>query len=197
MSNENHHPSPTPNDPLRRYLLPSAVIALALVAVVLLVTIRDDDLAATSPLETSQPATTSSTTAPLSDTENEVVTRLREILQVREQAFSKRDASLFDDVYTSSCPCLRAGRNAIAALKKEQILWQNRSISIEVQSAKSINPRLWEVVALFVSDSFRIETEEGELVREAPPERLRYRFLLVRTSDSEPWRLGSASSIEG
>jgi len=197
MSNENHHPSPTPNDPPRRYLLPSAVIALALVAVVLLVTIRDDDLAATSPLETSQPATTSSTTAPLSDTENEVVTRLREILQVREQAFSKRDASLFDDVYTSSCPCLRAGRNAIAALKKEQILWQNRSISIEVQSAKSINPRLWEVVALFVSDSFRIETEEGELVREAPPERLRYRFLLVRTSDSEPWRLGSASSIEG
>lgn len=197
MSNENHHPSPTPNDPPRRYLLPSAVIALALVAVVLLITIRDDDLAATSPLETSQPATTSSTTAPLSDTENEVVTRLREILQVREQAFSKRDASLFDDVYTSSCPCLRAGRNAIAALKKEQILWQNRSISIEVQSAKSINHRLWEVVALFVSDSFRIETEEGELVREAPPERLRYRFLLVRTSDSEPWRLGSASSIEG
>lgn len=197
MSNDNHHPSPTPNDPPRRYLLPSAVIALALVAVVLLITIRDDDLAATSPLETSQPATTSSTTAPLSDTENEVVTRLREILQVREQAFSKRDASLFDDVYTSSCPCLRAGRNAIAALKKEQILWQNRSISIEVQSAKSINHRLWEVVALFVSDSFRIETEEGELVREAPPERLRYRFLLVRTSDSEPWRLGSASSIEG
>lgn len=196
MSNDNH-PSPTPNDPPRRYLLPSAVIALALVAVVLLVTIRDDDLAATSPLETSQPATTSSTTAPLSDTENEVVTRLREILQVREQAFSKRDASLFDDVYTSSCPCLRAGRNAIAALKKEQIVWQDRSISIEVQSAKSINHRLWEVVALFVSDSFRIETEEGELVREAPPERLRYRFLLVRTSDSEPWRLGSASSIEG
>jgi hypothetical protein len=196
MSNDNH-PSPTPNDPPRRYLLPSAVIALALVAVVLLVTIRDDDLAATSPLETSQPATTSSTTAPLSDTENDVVTRLREILQVREQAFSKRDASLFDDVYTSSCPCLRAGRNAIAALKKEQILWQDRSISIEVQSAKSINHRLWEVVALFVSDSFRIETEEGELVREAPPERLRYRFLLVRTSDSEPWRLGSASSIEG
>lgn len=197
MSNDNHHPSPTPNDPPRRYLLPSAVIALALVAVVLLITIRDDDLAATSPLETSQPATTSSTTVPLSDTENEVVTRLREILQVREQAFSKRDASLFDDVYTSSCPCLRASRNAIAALKKEQILWQNRSISIEVQSAKSINHRLWEVVALFVSDSFRIETEEGELVREAPPERLRYRFLLVRTSDSEPWRLGSASSIEG
>lgn len=196
MSNDNH-PAPTPNNPPRRYLLPSAVIALALVAVVLLVTIRDDDLAATSPLETSQPATTSSTTAPLSDTENEVVTRLREILQVREQAFSKRDASLFDDVYTSSCPCLRAGRNAIAALKKEQILWQDRSISIEVQSAKSINHRLWEVVALFVSDSFRIETEEGELVREAPPERLRYRFLLVRTSDSEPWRLGSASSIEG
>jgi hypothetical protein len=81
--------------------------------------------------------------------------------------------------------------------KERRDLWKDRSISIEVQSAKSINERLWEVVALFVSDSFRIETEKGELLREAPPERIRYRFLLARTSDSELWRLGNASSIEG
>ena len=123
--------------------------------------------------------------------------RLQEILQIREQAFDKRDASLFEDIYTSSCPCLRAGREAIAALKKENIRWKDRSISIEVQSAKSINKRLWEVTALFVSDSFRIETEKGELVREAPAERLRYRFLLVRASDTEPWLLGGASPIGG
>jgi hypothetical protein len=173
-------------------------MALMIVGVALLLIARGDNQAATSPPETSLTATTTapSTTA-IPDTKNEVITRLREILQVREEAFSKRDASLFDDVYTSSCSCLRAGRDAIAALRKEKILWQDRSISIEVQSARSIDNRLWEVVALFVSDPFRIETEKGELVREAPAERLRYRFLLVRTSDTEPWRLGNASSIEG
>jgi hypothetical protein len=109
----------------------------------------------------------------------------------------ERDEDLFEEVYTSDCSCLRAGRSAIAALKKERVRWQSRSISIEVQSANSINNRLWEVVALFISDSFRIETEEGTLVREAPAERIRYRFLLVRSSDEDPWRLGSASPVEG
>jgi hypothetical protein len=198
MSNDSHYSSPTPSAPPRRYLFPGALIALMIVGVALHLIARGDNQAATSPPETSLTATTTapSTTA-IPDTKNEVITRLREILQVREQAFSKRDASLFDDVYTSSCPCLRAGRDAIAALRKEKILWQDRSISIEVQSARSIDNRLWEVIALFASDPFRIETEKGELVREAPAERLRYRFLLVRTSDTEPWRLGNASSIEG
>jgi hypothetical protein len=195
MPNKDHRSSPAPNDPRRRYLLPGALIALAIVGIALLVIARDDDLAATSPPATS--GTTASTGTTVPDTKSEVIARLQEILQIRERAFNTRDASLFGDVYTSSCPCLRAGREAIAALKKENIRWKDRSISIEVQSAKSINKRLWEVTALFVSDSFRIETDKGELVREAPAERLRYRFLLVRASDTEPWLLGSASPIEG
>jgi hypothetical protein len=140
-----------------------------------------------------------STVAPSSttilDSETTVVVRLREILQIREQAFRERDASLFEDVYTSDCSCLQAGRKAIAALKKEDIQWRNRSVSIDVQSATSVNDNLWEVVALFVSDAFRIETETGLLVREAPAERLLYRFLLVRTEGS--WRLGKASLVDG
>jgi hypothetical protein len=137
------------------------------------------------------------TTTKTPDSKNEVVARLREILEVREQAFRERDASLFEDVYTSDCACLRAGRDAIAALKKEKVRWKSRSISIDIESARSINNGLWEVVALFVSDSFRIETEEGILVRDVPAERLRYRFLLVRASDADPLRLGSASPVEG
>jgi hypothetical protein len=125
------------------------------------------------------------------------VTRLREILDVREQAFRERDAALFENVYSSDCTCLRAGRDAIAALKKEKVRWKNRSISIEVQSATGMSERLWEVIAIFVSKSFRIETEKGVLVRDVPGERLRYRFLLVRASDSDPWLLGSASPAEG
>jgi hypothetical protein len=195
MPNKDYHSSPAPNDPRRRYLLPGALIALAIVGMALLVIVRDGDLAATSPPATSRTTASTATTVP--DTKNEVIARLKEILRIREQAFNKRDASLFDDIYTSSCPCLRAGREAIAALKNENVRWKDRSISIEVQSAKSINKRLWEVTGLFVSDSFRIETEKGELVREAPAERLRYRFLLVRASEREPWLLGSASPIEG
>jgi hypothetical protein len=196
MPNEDQHSSRTPDDPPRRYVLPSALIALAIVGIALFVLARDEDPTATSPPATSTTITTPTATT-IPDTKSEVITRLREILEIREEAFIKRDASLFDDVYTSSCPCLKAGREAIAGLKKENIRWQGRSVSIEIQSAKSINSRLWEVVALFVSDSFRIETEEGKLVREAPAERLRYRFLLARSSDSEPWRLGNASPIEG
>ena len=198
MPNEDHHSSPTPSGSPRRYLFSSALIALVIVGIALLLIARNDDPAATSPPETSSPVTTTTSTATrIPDTKIEVIARLREILQIREQAFSQRDASLFDDVYTSTCPCLRAGRDAIVALKKEKILWKDRSISIEVQSAKSINNRLWEVTAVFISNSFRIETEDGKLVRQAPAERLRYRFLLVRTSDSAAWRLATASSVEG
>lgn len=197
MPNENHRTSPTGSDPSRRFLLPGALIAFSLVGLALLVLVRDGEPTATS-TETSLPATTTPATATtIPDAKTEVIARLQEILRIREQAFRDRDASLFDDVYTSDCSCLRAGRVAVAALKKENVRWQDRSISIEVQSAKELNKRLWEVVALFISDPFRIETEEGELVREAPEERIRYRFLLVRASDSDPWRLGSASPIGG
>jgi len=194
MPNEEQGTSPTGGDRFRR-LLPGALIALVIAGLVLLVFIREDRGAAISP-GTSVPATTASTKTTSPDSRSEVILRLQEILQVREQAFRERDASLFEDVYTSDCACLKAGRVAIAALKRENVLWQKREISIEIQSAKELSNKLWEVVAVFISDPFRIETEEGELVREAPAERIRYRFLLVRTSDSDQWRLGRASPIE-
>ena len=198
MTQEDHRASPSPKDATRRYLLPGALIALLIVGVAMSVLARDDELAATSPSATSRPVTTAAP-SPTKDpnAKSEIITHLQEILQVREQAFRERDASLFHEVYASTCPCVRAGRDAIAALKKENIRWRDRSISIKVQSAKSISNNLWEVVTLFSAESFRIETEEGMLVRQAPAERLRYRFLLVRNSGSEPWRLGTASSIEG
>ena len=193
MQNDDPHTSSTADGLLRRYLLVGAVVALVVVGAVMVVVRNVDDAAPSSdalpPESTVAPG---STTIP--DPERTVVARLREILQVREQAFRERDASLFEDVYTSDCSCLQAGREAIAVLKKENIQWRERSVSIDVQSATSINDNLWEVVALFVSDAFRIETDKGLLVREAPAERLRYRFLLVRTEGS--WRLGKASLVD-
>ena len=196
MTNEDQQPSSTVARSARRYLVVAILIALSIGAVLFVTTRGDESVDASSSSPSRSEGTIPPTTRP-HDPEVEVIARLREILDVREQAFRQRDASLFDEVYTSECPCLRAGRDAIAALKKENVRWTNRSISIKVESAKGVNGRLWEVVALFVSDSFRIETENGILVRDVPAERLRYRFLLVRSSDADPWKLGSASPLEG
>jgi hypothetical protein len=198
MLNKEHRGSPTTGSPPRRFLLLGAVTAIAVTVVALLVVDRDDKVASTSPpVSPGQTSLGTNTTATILNTKAEITARLRQILQVREKAFAERDARLFDDVYTSDCSCLQAGREAIAALKREKVLWRNRATSIEVQSATEVNDRLWEVIAVFVSNAFRIETEQGQLVREAPAERIRYRFLLVRSSDSDLWRLGSASPIEG
>jgi hypothetical protein len=197
MPNEDQHAPSVADSTSRRYLFAVPLMAV-LIGAVLFVTTRSDDSGNTSSSPPSRSETTlASTTTGVSDSKNEVVMRLREILDVREQAFRERNAALFDNVYSSDCTCLRAGRDAIAALKKEKVLWRNRSISIEVQSARGMSDRLWEVVAIFVSSSFRIETEKGVLVREVPGERIRYRFLLVRASDADPWLLGSASPAEG
>jgi hypothetical protein len=195
MTNEDQQPSTVARS-ARRYLVVAILMALSIGAVLLVATRGEEPVDASSSSPSRSEGTITPTTRPPAP-EVEVVARLREILDIREQAFRQRDASLFDEVYTSECPCLRAGRDAIAALKKENVRWTNRSISIEVESAKGVNNRLWEVVALFVSDSFRIETENGILVRDVPAERLRYRFLLVRFSDADPWKLGSASPLEG
>jgi hypothetical protein len=198
MPNEDQHAGSTATSSSRWYLFVLTLMAIV-IGVALFVSTRGDNAGNSNSSSQSRLEGTiaSSTTTRKSDTKSEVVTRLGEILEIREQAFRERDASLFDDVYTSNCACLRAGRDAIAALKKERVRWKDRSISIEVESARSVNNKLWEVVALFVSDSFRIETEEGMLVRDVPAERLRYRFLIVRASDASPWLLGSASPVEG
>jgi hypothetical protein len=180
----------------RVLLLLSALLAVVLVGFVALRVVSVDTPAATAPTAIAASSASTETTT-VSNSKADVVDRLREILQIRERALTERDASLFEDIYSSNCSCLRAGRNAVAALRREGVLWKDRSISLDVQSTNRISGRLWEVVALFVSSPFRIETEEGKLVRESPAERIRYRFLLVRTSDSEPFRLGAASPIEG
>jgi hypothetical protein len=78
----------------------------------------------------------------------------------------------------------------------ENVVWKGRSVSILVQSIQRINDQLWEVVAVFASRTFRIETEDGALIRRAPAERIRYRFLLFRPIGGEQWLLGNASVLK-
>jgi hypothetical protein len=193
------HPTPrppTPRGPSRRTAwLAAATVALLVVVVIVTVVNRSDEVTGSPAPEPSSPRATAAPTTTI-DTQTEVVARLREILRIREEAFANRDSSLFDQIYSNDCPCLRAGRNAIAALVKENVVWKERSVSVLVQSTQSINDRLWEVIALFTSKPFRIETEEGVLIRRVPAERLKYRFLLFRPARGDPWLLGNASVLK-
>jgi hypothetical protein len=189
-------PPPTSRGPAHHaaWVAAIAIALLVVVAVAAVLVTRSDGQAAGSPTPTpSSPQPTASPTTTTIDTQTEVVARLREILRIREEAFIRRDASLFDQVYSDDCPCLKAGRDAIAALVKENVVWRGRSIAVLVQSTQRLNDQLWEVVVLFTSKPFRIETEEGALIRRAPAERIRYRFLLFKPVAGEQWLLGNAS----
>jgi hypothetical protein len=189
-------PPPTPRGPARAVWTAAISTALLAAATAAVFATRGDDQAAGSlPPLSSPPATAAAPTTTINP-RIEVVARLREILKVREEAFAKRDASLFDQIYSDDCPCLKAGRDAIAALLKENVVWKGRSISLLVQSTDQINEQLWEVVGIFSSKPFRIETEAGVLIRSAPGERIRYRFLLFRPAKGAPWVLGNASVLK-
>ncbi len=154
----------------------------------------------------SQPSrSTSSTVSPKApstptttlDPKAEVVARLQEILKVREEALQRRDASLFDEIYTTDCSCLQSGRAAIAELLKKHVVWKGRSVSIQVEDASRVSQRLWLLVAVFDSRAFRIETEGGKLIRLVPYEHQRYRFALAKPEGSSDWLLGAAALLNG
>ncbi len=126
-----------------------------------------------------------------------VAARLREILRIREEAFGRRDMGLLETVYAADCPCLRSGRAAIARLLTDRVLWRGRAIAVQVSSVDRVSDRVWVAVALFSSGAFRIEREDGALMRAVPAERRRYRFVLVRPASSGRWLLGDASLLEG
>jgi hypothetical protein len=200
MSIEGHPTQPpTPHSPTRRGLIlvgATAVLIGVGLLLAVLVAGRDGDTASPSPREPHANPKAAVTTTTINP-RTEVIIRLREILDVREEAFQIRDVSLFDQIYTNDCPCLSAGREAIARLLEENVVWRERSISLQIQSATRVNDRLWEVVALFLSKPFRIETEQGRLIRRVPEERLRYRFLLVKPAVDGSWLLGRASLLRG
>ncbi len=125
----------------------------------------------------------------------DVAVRLREILRVREQALGQRDMRLLETIYTTDCPCLRSGRAAIARLLSDRAVWRGRAIAVEVTSVDRVSDRIWVAVALFSSRAFRIEGEDGTLIRVVPAERQRYRFVLARAAPGGQWLIGDASLL--
>jgi hypothetical protein len=172
-------------------------LAASLVAT-LLVTIsianEDDKLTLTPPeaLKPSSSATVRSTTTP-----TEVASRLREILQIREVAYRSRDPELLRSIYSSDCPCLASDEKAIYELLQRAYIWDGIETSIEIRRVTRLHERLWTVTALFRSETLRVETEDGKLIRKEPAGSDLFEFTLVKPRDAHRWLLGRASVVEG
>ena len=135
-------------------------------------------------------------TATTISTRTEIVSRLREILQVRDRALLERDAELLSGIYTIDCECLRDGRTLIGQLHKENIVWKGVRTDATVRSTEEVSDRLWIVVATIRTPSVRIETESGRLVRIVPPERNLVRFALAKPRHEKEWLLGDATKFD-
>jgi hypothetical protein len=122
--------------------------------------------------------------------------RLRDILLAREHAYAQRDAAMLDGIYAVDCACLRTGRAAIARLRADHAVWRGRSFSLQVERLSRVNDALWIALAVVRWGSFRIEGEDGALVRAVPAARERYRFALVRPAGGRDWLLGHASLVQ-
>jgi hypothetical protein len=140
-------------------------------------------------------AAMATTTAPAATVgvKEEVVSRLREILRIRDRAIQARDRSLLADIYTVDCPCLKGDQRLIRKLREERLLWRGIEVVPSVQSAERVNDRLWIVSALITTNSFEIVNESGAVVRRVSKGREKSRFALARPIGEEEWLLGYAA----
>ena len=125
-----------------------------------------------------------------------IVSRLREILRIREEAYRSRNADLLHSIYSIDCPCLQSEERAITGLLDRGYVWDGISTSLHVRSVKRVNNRMWIILALFSSKVLRIETESGRLVRQEQAGTDLFEFTLVKPRETEQWVLGRASVPE-
>jgi hypothetical protein len=142
---------------------------------------------------TSSSASASSTIPP----RDEVVSRLREILRIREEAYRSRSTEMLTTIYSSDCPCMASDQRAIEELLDHEHVWDGISTSIEVRSVRRVSERLWLVVALFRSGVLSIKTEHGKLIRIEPAGSDLFEFTLVKPNEGSSWLLGLASVLNG
>jgi hypothetical protein len=143
----------------------------------------------------SLPAQTATTEAKSTE-HDEILSRLREILRVREDAYRFRNPEMLRSIYSEDCPCLASDQNAIDELLRLEHRWTGIATSIEVRSVKRIDERIWVVVALFRSNALRVETRSGGLVRLEPAGNDLFQFTLVKPQDTQQWLLGMVTELE-
>jgi hypothetical protein len=134
---------------------------------------------------------------PNSTSRTEIISRLREILRIREEAYRLRNSDMLAAIYSRDCPCLASDGKAINELIRRKRLWDGVETSIEVYGATKLNERLWTVVGFFGSETLYVRTEDGRLVGTEPAGRDDFRFTLVKPQDEDEWLLGLVSILEG
>ena len=196
MTKEDHRPASRPRRvrPPRAWM-PAALMAVLVVVIAVLAITRRADPGTTASPSTPAPASSAAVTTTTVGEREEVVTQLRAILRMRDQAYLQRDTDLLRRIYTSDCPCLRGDRGAIQQLLKDNAVWVGASTSIQVRELERANDRLWIVVADFIASPFRIESESGELIRAVEGRSELFRFALTKTPSNE-FLLGFAGPVD-
>jgi hypothetical protein len=139
----------------------------------------------------------SSSASPSTSSRDEVVSRLREILRIREAAYRSRSPEMLTTIYSSDCPCMARDQRAIKELLDHGHVWDGIATSIEVRSVSKVNEHMWLVVALFRSEILSVKTEHGKLIRIEPAGSDLFEFTLVKPNEGASWLLGLASVLEG
>lgn len=121
-----------------------------------------------------------------------VVDRLEEILAIQDQALGSRDATLLPQVFADSCPCLRAGRQRITALRRDALWWVGYRSALERARPVPGPGGAWTVSAIWRAAPVRVETEQHDLLRIIPGDSRAWRFWLAPAPGGGPLLLQRA-----
>jgi hypothetical protein len=132
------------------------------------------------------PLAPSTTRTTVIDRKARIVTRLRQILRIRDQAYERRDVTILNTIYTSDCSCLEGDGRAIRDLLEKERVWRGSPSSIQVRRVEQVNDRQWIVTAVFQVPPLRVEEISGQLVESYPAERNLFRFVLVKSQLRDP-----------
>jgi hypothetical protein len=184
--------------PSRRLAITGLLVAMILVALFgTLLWTRQEDERVTSPSAATPSSVEALPTRTTRDTRDEVVERLRQILQVRDKAFRERNAAILTSLYTTDCPCLEGDRNAIRELTENNYHVVGGTTSVRVRRVERVTDRAWLVIADFRSAPLRIEAEDNRLIREEPAGSDLFQFALSKPTGSQEWLLGQATAYKG
>jgi hypothetical protein len=126
----------------------------------------------------------------------EIISRLREILSIREEAYRSRSSDTLASIYSRDCPCLSSDGDAIDELLRKKRIWDGVGTSIEVREATELNERAWTIVGLFKSEALYVKTEDGRLVETEPAGEDLFKFTLVKPQGEQVWLLGLVSALQ-
>jgi uncharacterized membrane protein len=183
--------------PSRRLAITGLLVAMILVALFgTLLWTRQEDERVTSPSAATPSSVEALPTRTTRDIRDEVVERLRQILQVRDKAFRERNAAILTSLYTTDCPCLEGDRNAIRELTENNYHVVGGTTSVRVRRVERVTDRAWLVIADFRSAPLRIEAKDNRLIREKPAGSDLFQFALSKPTGSQEWLLGQATAYK-